>query len=205
MDEKYKKYFKITNLNNTWVITKRHNGNIFFKRKDYVTCLKNQPDVKCLYFDEAEIKEVVSRLNSNRKRCKYGYENASKYFINVWHNFTWNGPIIENRALTIKSVTPNTNIATPQTVLTQVVSNVKYNLSRASDDIKKLEDEMPIELERFKKQLESRIDSRKKDKVTYEEQLSDLNSLNLNEVLKPYETQGDKLVRVLYAKKEVKE
>ena len=97
-------FSKLNNLNNTWVIVSRHNGNVFFKRRNYVTKVKNYPDEQCLWYNEADAKNELMKLNSTRQKCKYSLENASKYFVNSFRFDRWSTRILINDALPIKSI-----------------------------------------------------------------------------------------------------
>ena len=192
------KYLKLINLNNTWVITKRHNGNIFFVRKGYVTCCKNYPNKDCIYNDETQVKEEVARLNSMRKKCKYGYENASKYFVNNWFTNNWTGAIIQNKPLSIKEVNKDTRIETPENVKNALIANTEHGIVNKMESIKRYQQELPKKIAEITAQYNKYIQDYSNERLALEVQLSELKELNLDSLLSEYETQGDKMVKVLY-------
>ena len=208
----FEKYFKLTNLNNSWVITKRHNGNTFFKRKAYITCLKNFPDTSCIWTDETKVKEEVNSLNSVRKKCKYSYQNASKYFVN---NYTWNswqGQTITNKALSIKNVKPQTQLGSVNEIKKAILARFETNIQSNKSNIEEWKRKLPLRLADItkeyedriyclNKEYEDRIDCLNKDLLKYQDQTKELLSLNHEELLKPYETQGDRMVKVLFSNK----
>jgi hypothetical protein len=194
------KFFNITDLNNSWVITKRHNGNIFFKRKQYVTCNKNYPDKDCLFINEASVKEEVARLNSTRKKCKYGYENASKYFVNLWSFNYWQGTVIKNKPLAIKDVNKDTRLPNIETVKKELELKLKDSIKSKADYVERYQKELPKRIEEITKEYTRYINDYAKEKTNLELELQELTTLDAEKFIEPYETQGDKMVKVLYGK-----
>ena len=172
-------FSKLKNLNNSWVITSRHNGNIFFKRRYYITRLKNYPDEQCLYYDKVSAENELAKLNEVRKKCKFQLENASKYFVNSFAYY-WNDEI--------------TNLAIP-------IKNVQEK-NAVIKDSSKLEEEVLNRIISNIKNMETSIQEKMKDLSNLKIKLEETSKINFEEILKPYETQGDRIVKVLFSKKE---
>jgi hypothetical protein len=170
---------KLKNLNDAWVIVSRHNGNIFFKRKNYVTRLKNYPDNNCIFYSEIEARETLSLLNQNRKSCKYELENASKYFVNSFNYNSWNNYCIINAAIPIKKVQEGrVQIRDVKELKKTIIQSLESSIQNQKNDIIKTQ-----------------------KSISYaENKLEWLRSDNLEKGLEPYETKGDKLVKLLFAK-----
>ncbi len=192
------KYLKLKNLNNAYVITKKHNGNTFFVRIGFITCRKNYPHEDCIYYDEASAIAEVTRLNSLRKKCKYSYENASKYFVNNWFSSNWNGANILNKPLSIKKVNANTKISTPDEVRKSLMLNIEKSIYNKSESIKRIQKELPEKIKSITEQHDNYIQEYNNERSGLETQLAELSSLDLDSLLAGYETQGDKMVKVLY-------
>ena len=158
----YSKYFKVINLNNSWVITKRHNGNIFFKRKKYAVCAKNYPTKDCIYLSEDEVRQEVALLNSKRKKCKYGYENASKYFVNNWNFNRWDGNVIKNEAIPIKDIDKETKITNFNMIKKYILEDLIENIKNKNEYIKQIQEEMPKKLKELEERFKSNIEEQKK-------------------------------------------
>lgn len=204
MEELYKKYFNLQNLNNSWVITKRHNGNTFFKRKNLITCVKNQPTKDCLYYDENFVIDQVSKLNSNRKKCMYGYENASKYFVNNYKISNWGELKILNEPLPIKNVTKHTKLKTLDTCMSELVAKLKADIQQYDRRALEYKNELPKRLKDITEQYERYIKEYEDYSRTFSLDLSSFLNTDINQYTSSFETQGDKIVKVLYAKKEEK-
>lgn len=195
------KLFNVVNLNNSWVITKRHNGNIFFKRTHIQTCVKNHPTKDCVYYDEAKVIEEVNKLNSTRKKCKYGYENASKYFVNKWYFNAWSGPTILNSALPIKSVNEKTELQSFKSCVSEMQEAIKNGIKRDQERAESYREELPKRIQRLVDDYESYIKNSLESVEKHKENLMLLESINLDDIMAEYETQGDKMVKILYGKK----
>lgn len=196
----------ITNLNNTWVIVKRHNGNTFFKRRSYVTCLKNHPDRECLFYDKTKADAEVTLLNSQRKKCKYIVENASKYFVN---NFTFTGnsywatinAVIKNEAIPIKEISEKkNNLVSFEKVKVQANDFYTRTVTDKEKHLKEAVRIMPIKLKELEVQLQKAITDAQKNYDDAVNQKDQFNTTDFSFVEK-FETQGDRLVKVLYSNK----
>jgi prefoldin subunit 5 len=202
--EKVKLDFK--NLNDAYVIVKRYNGGVYFKRVDYVTDVKGYPKANCVYYTKESAEAKVLELNTNRSKCKYSVESAGKYFINMYTVSTYNNIVISNEPVSIKDFeanrfnknslykTLNEAIEFAKNKTNESVKNHEYHADNA---IKSL----PQEIERITKQANDRHQMYTKSANEYKELVDKLDTLK-NQDFKEYETQGDKIARVLYAKSE---
>jgi len=173
-------FSKLKNLNQAWVIVSRHNGNVFFKRKNYITKVKNYPDNECLWYSELDARNELEKLNATRQKCKYSIENASKYFVNSFEYNRWHGRSIINKAIPIKSIQENkTKVFDGSQIKDQFLKEVQADIKGKHDYIASCHQEIA--------------------KLTVE--LNQLQTINFEEMLKPYETQGDRMVKVLFAAK----
>lgn len=197
----------IKNLNNTWVIVKRHNGNVFFKRVGYVTCLKNNPDRDCLFYDKTKAENELAQLNATRKKCKYSIENASKYFVNSfklttgshWNNYNTQ---IYNEAIPIKDVQATKANSLTSFDKVKVRAN-DWFAAHVAEKKKYLEDaikQMPIKLKELETQLQKEIEEKQKVYNMAVAQQGQFTTTDFGFV-EQFETQGDKLVKVLFATK----
>lgn len=191
------KFLKLKNLNNSWVITKVHNGNTFFVHRKYVTCIKNYPSPDCIFNNEDQVKIEVERLNKTRKKCKYKYENASKYFVNDWSYNNYSN-IIENKALSIKKVSQNTKLKNLNEVKNEHVKKMSEQITFYSINADRLKNDLPKKIEELKKAYESDIQRNIDIAKQMESDLESFNNINLNQLLEEFETQGDKMVKVLF-------
>lgn len=174
-------FSKLKNLNQAWVIVSRHNGNVFFKRKQYVTKVKNYPDVECLWYNEIEARNELAQLNFKRKKCKYTIENASKYFVNSFEYSRWSGKHIINKAISIKSI---------QTDKSKVLNGGQLKNQFVEEYTRDINDNY------------KRINDYQADIKRLEFELTQIQTVNFEEMLKPYETQGDRMVKVLFSTKD---
>lgn len=204
MEEVLKKYLSFENLNNTWVITKRHNGNVFFKRKNLITCVKNQPTKDCLYYDENTVIEQVNKLNSSRKKCKYGYENASKYFVNNYKLSTWGDLKITNIPIPIKSVTADTKLKSLESCISELKARLRENVEYCNKRIQDYKEELPKRIKDLTENYNKYISENSQTVISTNCDLANLSNVNTNDYVAAFETQGDKIVKVLYGKKEEK-
>jgi hypothetical protein len=174
----------LKNLNNAWVIVSRHNGNVFFKRRRYATKVKNYPDTECLWYSENEAKEELVRVNSGRKKCLHTIENASKYFVNEFSVNTWHGKHIKNIAVPIKSIQEKkVKITDVKTIKPRFLKDIEDNIKRSYDRIKSEQESitrLQLEFEQIK-------------------------NTDIEALLAPFETQGDRIVKVLFSKVEKKD
>lgn len=174
-------FSELKNLNNTWVITSRHNGNIFFIRRGYVTRVKNYPNNDCLYYEKDKAMEALAKYNEGRKKCKFTIENASKYFVNSFDTSSYSRRKVTNKAVSIKDIQTNKKVIKDSSKLKETfLSSINRDITYAKNSI----EERQKELKNLKQELESI------EKIDFEAEL------------KPYETQGDKLVKVLFSTKE---
>lgn len=196
------KYFDIKNLNSSWVIIKKHNSNTFFKSRVKSSFYKNYPSSECIFYDEHEIRLEVEKLNINRKKCKYSYENASKHFINMWYTNKWNYNTIFNSPYPIKQVSSTTNLSSFQSLKDTVLEETAREIKNKIFMINKLKEEAEQAIENLKQNYSNKIKECEDKKIAAEVKLQEFTQLDLKILLKPYETQGDKLVKVLYGAKE---
>jgi hypothetical protein len=174
-------FSRLKNLNDAWVIVSRHNGNVFFKRSQHATRLKNYPDESCLYYDKYTADKSLEALNATRKKCKFQLENASKYFVNSFETNSWSGRFVLNKPVPIK--------------------NVQENKVRIKDS-SKIKDSFIEDINHSIKRSRERIAAEQSDILRLELELKEVMSTDFHEKLKSYETQGDRIVKVLFMEKE---
>ena len=205
-EQKEKVRLDFKNLNDAYVIVKRYNGGVYFKRVDYVTDVKGYPKANCVYYTKESAETKVAQLNMNRSKCKYSVESAGKYFINMYTVSTYNDIVIKNEPVSIKDFEANRfNRSNLYKTLNEAIEfaknktneSVKHNEYHADNAIKSL----PQEIERITKQANDRHQSYTKSANEYKELVGKLETFK-NQDFKEYETQGDKIARVLYAKSE---
>lgn len=202
--EKVKLDFK--NLNDAYVIVKRYNGGVYFKRVDYVTDVKGYPKANCVYYTKESAEAKVVELNTNRSKCKYSVESAGKYFINMYTVHTYNGVTIKNEPVSIKDFEANRfNKSNLYKTLNEAIDYAKKSSNESREHQQYHADnalkQLPEDIKRITEQANNRHQSYLKEANGYAEIVDKLDTLK-NTDFKEYETQGDKIARVLYAKSE---
>ena len=100
--------------------------------------------------------------------------------------------------MAIKEVNVDTKLDSPESLLLQLIESKKYDLSRHQSKLQEYDKSFAKDMDALK----LRYDTYKKDTALeingIEQALSDLTLLNLEEIIAPYETQGDRMVKVLY-------
>jgi len=202
--EKVKLDFK--NLNDAYVIVKRYNGGVYFKRVDYVTDVKGYPKANCVYYTKESAEAKVLELNTNRSKCKYSVESAGKYFINMYTVHTWNGITIKNEPVSIKDFEANRfNKNNLYKTLNEAIDYAKKSSNESKERQQYHADNalksLPEKIKRLTDEANNMHQSYSKEANGYAEIVNKLDTLK-NQDFKEYETQGDKIARVLYAKSE---
>ena len=170
----------LKNLNEAWVIVSRHNGNTFFKRKECTTKIKNYPNSECIWYSETDAKDELARLNATRKKCLYFIENSSKYFVNSFKSDSFYNRRISNKAISVKNIQgSNVKLSSPNSLKEGFLKDIKETIQRA----------------------EKRIIEENKNIYNLKKEEKEIDKLDFNELLKPFETQGDRLVKILYSNK----
>lgn len=207
-ENKPHKFYDFINLNESVVIVKRYNGSVYFKRRDYVTDVRSYPTPDCIYSSKELAQSKVENLNSSRKKCKYTIESASKYFINLYILNTWGDLTIKNKAVSIKSFQADNY--DKRYVYLSIEEAVKALKEAYNKNIKTSIQEQANSEIRYKQRLvemenafQADIRNEKERELRATTQLQELTQLNFDEIVKPFETQGDKLVKVLYNKPKV--
>ena len=197
-------YADIKNLNNSWVIVKRHNGNVFFVKRGYVGCDKNYPSTDAIYYDKADAEAELAKRNTDRKKCKYSIENASKYFVNTYGFSTWQNQVY-NTAVSIKEFQDQNKKQKPLTTIQSVVKQaIEYTSRRAMDvekSLKEVVNTKQAKLEELAREIDQEIAQRTNDLTQAQLKVSYFYTFDYS-ALNEYETQGDRLVKVLFSKKE---
>ena len=195
----------LTNLNDTYVIVKRYDGAVYFKRVGLVTDIKSYPKKNCLYYTKLEADTECTKLNSSRKKCKYVVENASKYFVNMYTYNQWYGANVKitNYAVAIKDFQAGNINRGDFKTLEEAIIEAKTQLNKAIDERKGRQKQkianLPIELERVTSRTNEEIADIQETVTQFESKLAALTCKNLDDY-KSYETQGDKMTRLLYGK-----
>lgn len=204
MEQTVHNFLNIKDLNNTWVIVKRHNGNVFFKRRGYITCLKNCPDSECLYYDQFEALKQVELLNSRRKKCKYSIENASKYFVNSYNADTWNRVHIYNNPIPIKDAQKSPHkVNSFDNARKRIQDVINENAKRAKKDLDILTSSMQTKLKELETRLINEIQEANITLNRNNEIVNNFEKFDFNQI-DQFETQGDKIFKVLFQKSERK-
>lgn len=199
--EKVKLDFK--NLNDAYVIVKRYNGGVYFKRVDYVTDVKGYPKANCVYYTKELAEAKVTELNTNRSKCKYSVESAGKYFINMYTVHTYGGVTIKNEPVSIKDFEANRfNKNNLYKTLNEAIEYAKKDSNQSRERQQYHADnalkQLPEKIKRLTDDANNLHQSYTKEANGYTEILNKLDTLK-NADFKEYETQGDKIARVLYA------
>jgi len=196
---------ELTNLNDTYVIVKRYDGAVYFKRVGLVTDVKSYPKKNCLYYKKIEADEECIKLNSNRRKCKYVVENASKYFVNMYTYNHWYGTNaqIKNYAVAIKDFQSG-NIKTGDfKTLEEAIYAAKDSIGATkrtkAERQRYIEKELPKDIDALRKRAAEQTYQLQKEIDADSIRLDSINTENL-EKYKSYETQGDKMTRLLYGK-----
>lgn len=202
--EKVKLDFK--NLNDAYVIVKRYNGGVYFKRVDYVTDVKGYPKADCVYYTKESAEAKVLALNTNRSKCKYSVESAGKYFINMYTVNTYSGITIKNEPVSIKDFEANRfNKGRLYKTLNEAIEYAKKDSNQSRERNQYHADNalksLPEEIKRLTERANNNHKSYSEEANKYTEVINKLDTLK-NIDFKEYETQGDKIARVLYAKSE---
>lgn len=206
-EQKEKVALNFKNLNEAYVIVKRYNGGVYFKRVDYVTDVKGFPKANCVYYTKESAEAKVTELNTNRSKCKYSVESAGKYFINMYSVNYYGSPLtIKNEPVSIKDFEANRyNKSNLYKTLNEVID---YAKSRTDESLKRQQQsadrtlkELPDQIKRLEQQAKERFEMYTKSANEEKQVIDKLESYKAQD-FKEYETQGDKIARVLYAKSE---
>lgn len=205
-DQKEKVKLDFKNLNDAYVIVKRYNGGVYFKRVDYVTDVKGYPKANCVYYTKESAEAKVLELNTNRSKCKYSVESAGKYFINMYTVQTYNGVTIKNEPVSIKDFEANRfNKSNLYKTLNEAIEYAKKDSNQSRERQQYHADntlkQLPEQIKSLTERANQTHQSYTKEANGYTEILNKLDTLK-NQDFKEYETQGDKIARVLYAKSE---
>lgn len=206
-EQKEKVLLNFKNINDAYVIVKRYNGGVYFKRVDYVTDVKGYPKSNCIYYTKIEADAKVVQLNTDRSKCKYSVESAGKYFINMYSVNSYGTPLtIKNEPVSIKDFEANKyNKGNLYKTLNEAID---YAKSRTDESFKRQQHsadralkELPEAIKRLEQQAKERYEMYSQSANEEKQIIDKLESFKAQD-FKEYETQGDKIARVLYAKAE---
>ena len=181
------------NLNNSWVIVKKHSKNNFFYRKGYKSCLKNYPDSRCIFTNYSEVETLVKSLNENRKKSFFSIEKAANYFIN---NFmianTWEThPKITNKPISLK----------------KAMNAIKNDYKPSINGISAITSLLTQHYENKLKYAANKISDYEKEIIRYKNEITSLSQLSTSSIgaevekgLSGYVVENDKMFRLLYGK-----
>lgn len=175
----------LKNLNTAYVICKSYNGKTYFRTNWSRDSLN--PASAEIYWNTESVEKELRSLNENRKKCPYYRDAASKHFVNLFEgklNYN-NQLIVENRAVALEQVKKDGiyssgNNSEMRTIANRAVHTV----------VKSIVDQF----EKEKAEIQKRLDE-------YRLLQEEIDKTDFEAMLKPYETQGDKVAEVLYGKK----
>ena len=203
-EQKEKVQLNFKNLNDAYVIVKRYNGGVYFKRVDYVTDVKGYPKANCVYYTKESAETKVIQLNTDRSKCKYSVESAGKYFINMYSVSSYSSVIIKNEPVSIKDF--ESSRYSKHNLYKTLNEAIDYAKSKADDSFKRHQHsadtalrDLPDQIKRLEQQVKERFEMYTKSADEEKQTLAKLESYKSQD-FKEYETQGDKIARVLYAK-----
>lgn len=186
---------RIDNLNERYVVCNKYNGKLRFVHKQWATPTYDSQYAKLYTLEEATIH--VRTLNEKRKKCKFKMEKASKFFLNVFEAaFDAGG---WNSSNTYEIILSNKTVALDQAIKNKMkwteISTFKEQLNnKASSLIQKLNHEVNKQTE----ELQKTINEVKMHITTITNEVDNMNAIDINEFVKPYQTGCDTTYRVLY-------
>ena len=106
-----------------------------------------------------------------------------------------------NSALPIKSVNEKTELQSFKSCVSEMQEAIKNGIKRDQERAESYREELPKRIQRLVDDYESYIKNSLESVEKHKENLMLLESINLDDIMAEYETQGDKMVKILYGKK----